>query len=639
MSADEYIAKALGEGRPARTDDARPIGVPHRIIPALSQIGVYRGIHDPKGRTDLTFDLLRRMAATPIIRLIVDARRRQAKMFARKPLHRNDVGFEIVPADEEESLTGAARREAAKIEELILYGGYRWQRVTDGQIARWDGRGEERAVRFDQLVGMLVEDVLVYDAACVRLETPRDPRCHPAYQANPEARAYGSPQCPVWMGPLDGSRIRRTEDTYRPPEGPMLRKPDRGLYQRYEPEIRPDLRSVAYVELDENNHVVREFPWHEVGYLARNICSDQWTTGYGRSPLEYLIEVVIGLIGGMGYNVEFFSHNHIPSGILSLTGEYTRDYLEEFRTTLMTQVGGPGKFHRLPILFTTDANAAAQFLNLRDSQRVDMYWERWITWLVSVACAMFGMSPEEVNFQSFRGAGNALQEADPATRITQGHDQGFVPLMLDLAQFITEIIQRIDERFVFRWRNLHRLDERAELELVERKMDRGLLTVNQARMELNYEPIRDPLDRDLWRRIENEVKCKWPALKSDRSERERVTRQLYEHFGGKFALWPDVPGIPHLVAQIYVQEMQQVLMGANPMGMGDMMGIGGLPEGGLPEEGLEDAGGGAPGPLGMGSPEQDGEAGMGAGAGAPPAPPQDELLAAFMPPMPDGEAA
>ena len=446
------------------------------------------------------------------------------------------------------------------------------------------------------------------------------------------------------MGPVAGNRVRRAEQTYRPPaevgaaDVALKTMPVPDLSQMgYEAEIRPELdHHVAWVELDERGEVQREFAWHELGYLVRNPCSDTWTVGYGRSELEYLIAIVTGLVTGVQFNVDYFTDNYIPTGILILAGEWQEEKIEQFHADLIAKAAGPGNYHRLPLLFSSDPQAVAQFLNLRMNTQIDMYWERWLSWITTVICALYGMAPEEIYFQSFRGVTQALQEADPATRIQQGHDTGFVPLMTHIATFINEnVIWRIDEDFEFQWQNLDPHDEQRELNLIQMRLNAGMLSINEARAERDEPEIKDPLDPELYRRIEQRVQRKWPDLRGDAVECQRVTRQIYESLGGRYARWPDAPGMPSIIMQLYMQEAMSAGSegeGAGGSG-GDLMSV-------LAGLGSSGAAGASPE---SGSPSAEAESGMGADDPAAPFGPSSEgegkdaedaqdLLRLFMPP-------
>ncbi len=604
-----------------------PSGIPHRHIPGANRMAGYKGLADPRKSTQISFDVLEMMGRAHIVRAIIQHLVRAATRYARRPRRRGDYGFRIELADPEKEMTAADRAEAEALTQFLLRGGYDYLRTTDGQIARWDGRAEEHALRFDQLLGLIVEDSLLYDAAAIRMEAPEEPQLHPIYQEFPEAREHGSPHPPVWFGPVPGKRVRKAATVYHDEEKTVERAGGRlqpaANASEYTAEIREELgQHVAWVELGQDGNVAREYTANELAYFVRNIKSDTWTVGYGRSELEYLVEVVTGLASGVSYNVEYFTQNHVPDGILALSGEWGEERLKQFQADIVTQVGGPGKYHKLPLLFSDSPEAKAAFVGTKDASRLDMYWEKWISWVITAICSLYGLAPEAIWFQSFRGASNSLQEADPSTRILHGEDSGFVPIMLALESFVTErLVWPIDSRFRFVFTNLRERDEAAQWGLTERKLSSGVYTVNRALTEMGEPEIKDPMDKELWSLIERRVERQWPATKSDKPARERTTEQVYEHFGGEFASWPDAPG--PVVPQVYMQEFGQQMAGGEEdmdpmamMGMGpDAVGPGGDPgPGGFDDEGSPDA------------------AGMSLGGDDPAGPADEDLLSQFLPP-------
>lgn len=51
--------------------DARPRGIPHRIIPSLARLGTYKGYEEPQKATGLTYEILRAMANTHVVRAVI----------------------------------------------------------------------------------------------------------------------------------------------------------------------------------------------------------------------------------------------------------------------------------------------------------------------------------------------------------------------------------------------------------------------------------------------------------------------------------------------------------------------------------------------------------------------------------------
>ncbi|MCK7579881.1 MAG: hypothetical protein MZV65_32090 [Chromatiales bacterium] len=115
-----------------------------------------------------------------------------------------------------------------------------------------------------------------------------------------------------------------------------------------------------------------------------------------------------------------------------------------------------------------------------------MAFSKWMTFLVSIICAIYGMSPAEINFDSFT-AGNtsALSGSDTAEKLAASRDSGLRPLMAYLENLISDfLIADFSEKYLFRWTGLDAEDENKRHEM--RKL---CLTLNEARAQENLPPL------------------------------------------------------------------------------------------------------------------------------------------------------
>lgn len=67
------------------------------------------------------------------------------------------------------------------------------------------------------------------------------------------------------------------------------------------------------------NEYVLYYPW-ELGFGIRNIGTDIWNNGYGRSELETLVEIVTYILNGVQYNGNFFKNGSNPKGFVKMNG-------------------------------------------------------------------------------------------------------------------------------------------------------------------------------------------------------------------------------------------------------------------------------------------------------------------------------
>jgi hypothetical protein len=118
-----------------------------------------------------------------------------------------------------------------------------------------------------------------------------------------------------------------------------------------------------------------------------------------------------------------------------------------------------------------------------------MMFSKWMTFLTSLICAIYGMSPDEINFESFAASRSSLSGADTAEKLADSKDKGLRPLMSHLESVFSDfIVAEFGEKFCFRWTGLDEEDQDKRHEL--RKL---VLTVNEVRAQEGYEAMKGPL--------------------------------------------------------------------------------------------------------------------------------------------------
>ena len=234
--------------------------------------------------------------------------------------------------------------------------------------------------------------------------------------------------------------------------------------------------------------VVNEYTWAELAFCVNNPVSDINQYGYGFSELEQLISVVTALFYSDTYNTKFFSQGLGVQGILNLVtkdGAIPPDMMEAFRVQFQAQAAGVANAWKTPIL-----NAdKAEWLNLKPTNR-DMEFVKWVEYLIKLACAVYQISPEEINFETkSSGSGSSLQEANPESRLKYSKDKGLRPLLTYLASQLTEYLiepYTLDYMLIFTG-----LDEKEEKEMAEiRKLEvEAYKQLDEVRAEAGLEPL------------------------------------------------------------------------------------------------------------------------------------------------------
>lgn len=500
---------------------SNPHGQPYRLNNNFYSMGAYNGVKDNRGVLQRTYAILRQVPRrNPIIAIAINKKSTGVARFAKYARNKKDPGFEIAMRDENASPSQAAMKRIEQIRDIVMHGGIRNIRPGGGPMGCWSADGTERADGLHYALRKLVRDSLTLDACAFRIEEGENSAKYPI----------------AFWTPVDASLIRFAQ---------TKRKTDAidgmGLLGAYNAQIRQGLKDIDFVMLQEGGSgVQREFSWSELAWMIRNPRSEQSVNGYGYGECEQIVDIIGGIINGIQYNTQYFDSNHIPPGLLSLTGKYGDDAIDDFKEQLK-QMCGPEHFWGVPII-VGEKGSPAEYVPLRgDSDKVGMYWKDWLNFCVVIVCAMYQMDPSEIGFESFGQAANPLGNASPASRIETQQETGFEPLLTAFATMLNEnIVERIDADFYLRFTGLKAIDEAEEQAESSFRMTMGMSTPNQELARYDEEKIYDPLDEDLYD-ICVDTATKQEGEYGDSSAIKELARSLYKSQGGKWAKWPNAP--------------------------------------------------------------------------------------------------
>ena len=191
----------------------------------------------------------------------------------------------------------------------------------------------------------------------------------------------------------------------------------------------------------------------------------------------------------MTLNIKGFSDNAIPRGILHLSGDYGAEDLAAFKRYWNQTVKGINNAWSLPVMVSKDQESKAAFEPI-NAEFNEMYFSKWMTFLTSMICAVYGMSPDEINFESFSASStSSLSGSDTAEKLADGKDKGLRPLMSYFESLFSDfIVSDFSDKYAFRWVGLDAKDQQQEWEA--KKL---ILTVNELRSEHGYDAMDGPL--------------------------------------------------------------------------------------------------------------------------------------------------
>lgn len=391
---------------------------------------------EPPG--SMGFDALRAMVEqTPVLSAVVMTRIRQVSRFCQ-PSEDGGPGFELRHIDRQHELEPAEQRSLNLLARFFQHCGWEFNPRRRRQLKRDN---------FTQFMSKLVRDSLVLDAAAIETEL----------KARRELGIDG-------LYAVDGATIRLCTDQGSGGDDEIF--------------------AVQVVQGQKRT----EYTYDNLIYEPRNPRSDVRLAGYGLSETELLIRVVTGFLNAMTLNIKGFSDNAIPRGILHLSGNYSAEDLTAFKRYWNQTVKGINNAWALPVLVSKDQDSKAAFSPI--GQGFDeMMFSKWMTFLTSMICAVYGMSPDEINFESFTAGKSSLSGTDTAEKLADSKDKGLRPLLSYFEALFTDfIVADFSDKYVFRWVGLDAKDTQREWDA--KKL---VLTVNELRAEQGYDALNTPL--------------------------------------------------------------------------------------------------------------------------------------------------
>lgn len=382
------------------------------------------------------FDMMRMMVdKTPILSAVILTRQRQVKRFCRVQESGKGPGFAIKLKDQTQKLGKDEQQSIQLLEGFFTNCG--WERNPRQRMRL-------RRDNFSGFMAKQVRDTLVLDSAPIETEWKRD-------------RSLGLDG----FYAVDGATIRLcNEEGYR------------------------DDDEVFALQVVQGN-IRAAYTYDDLIYVPRNPRTDVLVGGYGFSETELLIQTVTGFLNAMSYNLKYFDSNNIPKGMLHLSGDYSTEDLSAFKRYWNAMVKGINNAWTLPVMVSKNQESKAAFEKFGVDVD-DVMFAKWMTFLTAIICAIYGIAPDEINFEGFT-AGNtsALSGSDTEEKLINSKDKGLRPLLAHFEDLFSDyIVSEFGDKYVFRWTGL---DDLAPQQAWTEEL--AISTVNEARKARNMDEV------------------------------------------------------------------------------------------------------------------------------------------------------
>lgn len=383
--------------------------------------------------TALDFNSLRVMTEqTPILAAIVQTRIRQVNRFCN-PSEDGGPGFEIRHVDRKHILTSEEETVTGLLGQFIANCG-------------WEFNARKRkALKRDTFAGFMsksIRDSMSMDSCPIETEWKRD-------------RSLG----------FDG---------FYAVDGATIRLCMEAGYQGDD-----EIYALQVVD----GRITTAYTYDQLVYEVRNPRTDVRASGYGMGEPELMVRVITGFLNAMTYNSKGFDENSIPKGLLHMSGEYGQEDLVAFRRYWNSMVKGVNNAWALPVMISKDVESKATF----EKFGVDfdeMHFSKWMTFLTSMVCAIYGMDPGEINFESFSSEKSSLSGSDTREKLGAAKDKGLRPFMSFYEGMFSDFLLSEWEKYCFRWVGLDEEDPEQAFEA-----NKMILTVNEMRARRGEQPF------------------------------------------------------------------------------------------------------------------------------------------------------
>lgn len=248
----------------------------------------------------------------------------------------------------------------------------------------------------------------------------------------------------------------------------IYRNPDRTVPKAPEP---------AYVW--EDNGVLRaEYTRDEIIYMMAN----PQQNGYGMSPLEVAAYIITASLYADEYNIDFFKHSNVPPAVFNMGKNITSEQRVAFQNQWDNEVAGKG-LHRMMFLSGCDT---PEYIPIRNMSSRDMQMMEYLKWTVSIKCACYQISPQDIGFvmDFHRSTAETQKELTKARGIKN-------LLALLETYFNTEIVKK---EFPFRdvkfqWQGIDLTDDKVQCDIDIADINNGVISRNDRRKRLGMPAV------------------------------------------------------------------------------------------------------------------------------------------------------
>lgn len=239
----------------------------------------------------------------------------------------------------------------------------------------------------------------------------------------------------------------------------------------------PPYRAYAW---EENGKHIADFTTDDMTYMMAN----PQHGGYGFSPLEAIVHVVMASLYAETYNLDAF-RSQIPPAIMNL-GPVTDAQRIRFRTEWANEVMGRGGVHRLMFMnIKGGEKGQLEMIPMKQLTQEEMQFMEYLKWNLVVKCMCFQISPQDIGFT-----------ADLHRTTAEVQQQISTEGILDMANLLEGYINAgiIENMFgqkdlCFKFERDQEVFDKDKAQMYDTFVKDGVLSINRVREKLGERPL------------------------------------------------------------------------------------------------------------------------------------------------------
>jgi hypothetical protein len=182
--------------------------------------------------------------------------------------------------------------------------------------------------------------------------------------------------------------------------------------------------------IDDTGNPVKPFTRQELTWRIRNVRLDPAIAGYGWPEPEIAARLIQGFQAGIDLNIDTFTKNSIPNGMLLLKGDYfQQDQIDALMREWTNMKRGLSKLWGLPVM-GIPADSDVELMQFMDLKGDDVRYHNHLNMMAAMCCTVWNFPVKRLGmFASGNRKDNEPQSGGSIE--LQGTDDGGLPAILE----------------------------------------------------------------------------------------------------------------------------------------------------------------------------------------------------------------